>query len=49
MPLHPDLGLVLPGLLVGVGGSIGMVRSVGIGVQGGGKVSQTMEVEEHVG
>lgn len=49
MPLHPDLGLVMPGLLVGVGGSIGMVRSVGIGVQGGGKVSQTMEVEEHVG
>lgn len=49
MPLHPDLGLVLPGLLVGVGGQIGMVRSVGIGVQGGGKVSQTMEVEEHVG
>lgn len=49
MPLHPDLGLVMPGLLVGVGGSIGMVRSVGISAQGGGRVSQTMEVEEHVG
>ncbi len=48
MPLVAGSAMVLPAMLVQVGSWRGLVRSVGYSTQGQGKVSQVLEVEQHV-